>query len=240
VWGLETNILLDHVNVLCSYLLFLICEFEWHPDGDNKGKVWTVASRPQLICTQYRSSNGQEDVEIMNARRIAGGVAVYQRLGRSFSCYPILSNSAGARQIHSQSVADISFVKVGALDGLEFTLGAIYIHPRASRANIETFLSHALSDYSAASMNSRSPVELNTSLMLSGDFNINVQDDPRIIQFMVQEFNMSFVESSGPTTLNKTIIDLTFTRNLTASCMLYIAYFSDHRPLFNKIMRNVD
>jgi hypothetical protein len=74
-------------------------------------------------------------------------------------------------------------------------------------------------------------------IVLTGDFNIDVQDNQSLLEFTKREFRLEHVPTT-PTTLGNTTIDLTFVRNINVSSIPFVSYFSYHRPLLNKIVND--
>jgi hypothetical protein len=72
-------------------------------------------------------------------------------------------------------------------------------------------------------------------IIISGDFNIDINKDPSIIQFLKEELNLDYIPTSSPTTLGNTTIDLTFARNISTDTMPFVSYFSYHRPIIRKV-----
>jgi hypothetical protein len=70
-------------------------------------------------------------------------------------------------------------------------------------------------------------------IVLTGDFNIDVQGGQSLLEIMKREFRLEYVPTT-PTTLGNTTTDLTFVRNINVFIMPFVSYFSYHRPLLNK------
>jgi hypothetical protein len=66
--------------------------------------------------------------------------------------------------------------------------------------------------------------------MISGDFNIDINKDPSIIQFLKEELNLDYIPTSSPTTLGNTTIDLTFARNISIDTMPFVSYLDITDP----------
>ncbi|GFS59365.1 uncharacterized protein TNCV_3725181 [Trichonephila clavipes] len=118
-----------------------------------------------------------------------------------------------------------------------FILGAVYIHPKASAEAIELCLYQSLLPYSAnlTKLIPNSQPDLETPIVLCGDFNCDPQQNSYLVEFMRNEFGLNYVQIS-PTTLGNTTIDCTFTRNINVDIMSYVSYFTYHRPMLNKIV----
>lgn len=109
-------------------------------------------------------------------------------------------------------------------------VAAIYIHPGVSKARIQQFLSDALASHTPSA-----GVDIAIPLIVTGDFNVNIDDDRWLIELFQRDFGLTYIPSPYSTTLGNTTLDLTFTRDIGATCVPYVSYFSYHRPLFNKI-----
>jgi hypothetical protein len=114
---------------------------------------------------------------------------------------------------------------------------AVYIHPAAPKTRVEEFL-NSIPGVNYQAMIRSGLITRGDPLIITGDFNSNIQDDRWLIEFIRNEFMLTFVQNDKPTTIGNTIIDLTFVRGLEASSIPFISYFSYHRPLFNKVLLN--
>ena len=57
-------------------------------------------------------------------------------------------------------------------------------------------------------------------------------------QFLNDKFRLVLAtDPSDFTTLKNTMIDLTFSRDLSVACKSYISYYLYHCPVFNKILK---
>jgi hypothetical protein len=79
--------------------------------------------------------------------------------------------------------------------------------------------------------------DLDMPIIIMGDFNINVEKLDEFRKCMLLTFNAEFIiDIKEPTTLDNTLTDLSFAKNINASCKPYISYFSYHTPVFNKVL----
>jgi hypothetical protein len=82
-----------------------------------------------------------------------------------------------------------------------FVLGAVYLHPNTSNCEVERCLFQALMQYS----NSIKKIILyyepdtNIPIVLTGDFNIDVQGNQSLLEFTKREFRLEYVPTT-PTT----------------------------------------
>lgn len=219
-------------RVLCKSDIMVITE------------TWMDSSSPvdihgfELINCNLHAYTDPECRENLQVRRTAGGVAIYRNLASSISSRPILHNNSEEISFSNSRIGEISLSEL-TINGCEkFILGAVYIHPRASKTNVELFLRHAMADYTVNTPRTcpTAQVAVDTPMVITGDFNSNIQDSSATLDFMRDEFGLSYVTCGRPTTLRNTTIDLTFVKGLSASCMPFVAYFSDHRPLFTKLV----
>lgn len=170
-------------------------------------------------------------------RRTAGGVAIYRGNTSRFDCHPIHRDVIDGRLLREERVGDICLGRISLNDQSKFDIAAIYIHPAVSKTNIKRFLFQALEEYKEAARRPAASVENDTEipLIITGDFNTNIDDDAWLIELLRSDFGLTYITSPYPTTLGNTRIDLTFVKNLDTDSMPYVSYFSYHRPLFNKI-----
>ncbi|GFT43284.1 uncharacterized protein TNCV_2521271 [Trichonephila clavipes] len=170
----------------------------------------------------------------------AGGSAIYRNLQSSTNCSEIIVNankSCGNSVLRKHNVGDICLVDVKVEDLTLFILGAVYIHPKASAEAVKLCLYQSLLPYSAnlTKLIPNFQPDLETSIVLCGDFNCDPQQNSYLVEFMRNEFGLNYVQTS-PTTLGNTTIDCTFTRNINVDIMPYVSYFTYHRHMLNKIV----
>ncbi|GFW86986.1 uncharacterized protein TNCV_1384021 [Trichonephila clavipes] len=170
----------------------------------------------------------------------AGGSAIYRNLQSSTNCSEIIVNankSSGNSVLRKHNVGDICLVDVKVEDLALFILGAVYIHPKASAKAVKLCLYQSLLPYSAnlTKLIPNSQPDLETPIVLCGDFNCDPQQNSYLAEFMRNEFGLNYVQKSQ-TTLGNTTIDCTFTRNINVDIMPYVSYFTYHRPMLNKIV----
>ncbi|GFU96992.1 uncharacterized protein TNCV_3788181 [Trichonephila clavipes] len=170
----------------------------------------------------------------------AGGSAIYRNLQSSTNCSEIIVNankSCGNSVLRKHNVGDICLVDVKVEDLTLFILGAVYIHPKASAEAVKLCLCQSLLPHSAnlTKLIPNSQPDLETPIVLCGDFNCDSQQNSYLLEFVRNEFGLNYVQTS-PTTLGNTTIDCTFTRNITVDIMPYVSYFTYHRPMLNKIV----
>ncbi|GFV66369.1 uncharacterized protein TNCV_1478331 [Trichonephila clavipes] len=169
----------------------------------------------------------------------AGGSAIYRNLQSSTNCSEIIVNankSCGDSVLRKHNVGDICLVDVKVEDLTLFILGAVYIHPKASAEAVKLCLYQLLLPYSAnlTKLILNSQPDLETPIVLCGDFNCDPQQNSYLVEFMRNEFGLNYVQTS-PTTLGNITIDCTLTRNINVDIMPYVSYFTYHRPMLNKI-----
>lgn len=183
------------------------------------------------LPTTIRQDSNQAQV----SRRIAGGVAIYKTIKRQIDHLRV--EIGARRRIQDESIGDITLVELRFNGAFKFVVAGLYLHPGASRVNIELFLLYALADYTETTrlLSPSASVDLNTPILLTGDFNVNVSDSQWLPNFLLDKFGLRYIPSEIPTTLHNTHIDLTFARNLICTCKTFVSYFTVHRPLFNKL-----
>ncbi|GFW35158.1 uncharacterized protein TNCV_5067231 [Trichonephila clavipes] len=170
----------------------------------------------------------------------AGGSAIYRNLQSSTNCSEIIVNankSCRNSVLRKHNVGDICLMDVKVEDLTLFILGAVFIHPKASVEAVKLCLYQSLLPYSAnlTKLILNSQPDLETPIVLCGDFNCDPQQNSYLVEFMRNEFGLNYVPTS-PTTLGNTTIDCTFTRNINVDIMPYVSYFTYHRPMLNKIV----
>lgn len=140
-----------------------------------------------------------------------------------------------SKDIGDVCLAEISCVNAGV--SVKFVLGAVYIHPRSTLANIGLLLHQSLLPYVVDDKDELYDIDPNMPIILCGDFNINVNSDQMLLKFMKRKFNLDSQSNNyGSTTLGGTVLDLTFVRHMTAELLPFVAYFSYHRPVMNRIL----
>lgn len=172
--------------------------------------------------------------------RTAGGVAIYRNLNSFISCRPYHLDITHSDRFQHPGIGDIVFAEVTYDRNLRFILSAVYLHPGAAQRDIKLFILYALNRYTHATrrLDPTAEIDVETPMMITGDFNTNLNDDDWLLRFLESEFGLSYVRHAGPTTIGNTVIDLTFTRNLRVETLPFVSYFSYHRPLINKISLN--
>ncbi|GFV15154.1 hypothetical protein TNCV_4328011 [Trichonephila clavipes] len=170
----------------------------------------------------------------------AGGSAIYRNLQSSTNCSEIIVNANKSCEnsvLRKHNVGDICLVDVKVEDLTLFILGAVYIHPKALAEAVKLCLYQSLLSYSAnlTKLIPNSQPDLETPIVLCGDFNCDPQQNSYLVEFMRNELGLNYVQTS-PTTLGNATIDCTFTRNINVDIMPYVSYFTYHRPMLNKIV----
>ncbi|GFW30509.1 uncharacterized protein TNCV_454471 [Trichonephila clavipes] len=170
----------------------------------------------------------------------AGGSVIYRNLQSSTNCSEIIVNankSCGNSVSRKHNVGVICLVDVKVEDLTLFILGVVYIHPKASAEAVKLCLCQSLLPYSAnlTKLIPNSQPDLETPIVLCGDFNCDPQQNSYLVEFMRNEFGLNSVQTS-PTTLGNTTIDCTFTRNINVDIIPYVSYFTYHRPMLNEIV----
>ncbi|GFV06831.1 gamma-aminobutyric acid type B receptor subunit 1 [Trichonephila clavipes] len=129
----------------------------------------------------------------------AGGSAIYRNLQSSTNCSEIIVNankSCGNSVLRKHNVGDICLGDVNVEDPL-FILGAVYIHPKASAEAVKLCLYQSLLPYSANLTKSipNSQPDLETPIVLCGDFNCDPQQNSYLVKFMRNEFCLNYVQN---------------------------------------------
>jgi hypothetical protein len=117
-------------------------------------------------------------------------------------------------QLRAPTVRDACLL--GILDNrIKFALGVVYLHPNTPNSEAERCLFQALMQYSDSIKKIIPDYDPDTdiSIVLTGDFNIDVQGNQSLLHFMKCEFRLEYVPMK-PTTLGNTTIDLTFVPNI--------------------------
>lgn len=217
-------------RVLCNFDLLVITE-TWM---DERFPV-IIDGFKLLACSScsmgLEAESSQVNDDDRASRRAAGGVAIYVKMGIN-----ILNRSVRIVRPQNWRVGDCVLMELRVGEKI-ILLGAVYIHPRAPKVEVRRYLRHVLSDCQVTHMRARrcSSQSDPQPVIITGDFNSKVEDDPWIIDFMDEDYGMAYIPPPHPTTIGNTTIDLTFARDLTIEVMPYVAYFSYHRPLFNRI-----
>ncbi|GFX57900.1 uncharacterized protein TNCV_3068671 [Trichonephila clavipes] len=203
----------------------------------NYGIVCQQVITPHLNIVHICPSTSSELPVRVSA---AGGSAIYRNLQSSTNCSEIIVNankSCGNSVLRKHNVGDICLVDVKVEDLTLFILDAVYIHLKASAEAVKLCLYQSLLPYSAnlTKLIPNSQPDLETPIVLCGDFNCDPQQNSYLVEFMRNEFGLNYVQTS-PTTLGNTTIDCTFTRNINFDIMPYVSYFTYHRPMLNKIV----
>ncbi|GFV30800.1 ATP-dependent DNA helicase [Trichonephila clavipes] len=165
----------------------------------------------------------------------AGGSAIYIKLQSSTNCSEIIVNankSCGNSVLRKHNVGDICLVDVKVEDLTLFILGAVYIHSKASAEAVKLCLYQSPLPYSAnlTKLIPNSQPDLETPIVLCGDFSCDPQQNSYLVEFMRNEFGLNYVQTL-PTTLGNITIDFTFTRNINVDIMPYVSYFTYHRSM---------
>jgi len=155
-------------------------------------------------------------------RRSAGGVAIYVSSKLRANCVALPHDRYG-------QTGDFVKLRIETQSSGSLYLAGVYIHPGSSVQQIKAFLGNSMSEWR------RNSHEGKGSVVVTGDFNVDVRKHSWILEYMRDEFGLVYVGNEQPTTLSSSIIDLTFMRDVDVKCMPYVGYFSYHRPLFNLI-----
>ncbi|XP_058821105.1 uncharacterized protein LOC131683287 [Topomyia yanbarensis] len=179
-------------------------------------------------------------VEIVGFKRIiqskrvgarAAGIAIYQKDTIPTIAIPHtidkLSASYDEQLGLADDVGDICAAEIIVMD-IRTLLISVYISPDSTTKQRKYFLTRNLMMYTRTDM----------PIVVTGDFNIDVSkpENTDFVDFMKR--GLKFDLASDPTqatTLGGTCLDLTFTRNIRATCKRYCAYFSYHRPMLSVI-----
>ncbi|GFV33326.1 ATP-dependent DNA helicase [Trichonephila clavipes] len=127
----------------------------------------------------------------------AGGSAIYRNLQSSKNCSEIIVNankSCGNSVLRKHNVVDICLVDVKVEDLTLFILGAVYIHPKASAEAVKLCLYQSLLPYSAnlTKLIPNSQPDLETPIVLCGDFNCDPQQNSYLVEFMRNKFGLNY------------------------------------------------
>ncbi|GFU66137.1 uncharacterized protein TNCV_2858101 [Trichonephila clavipes] len=186
--------------------------------------LWTASNNTAL---EHRTHCPSTSSELPVRVSAAGGSAIYRNLQSSTNCSEIIVNankSCGNSVLRKHNVGDIYLVDVKVEDLTLFILGAVYIHPKASAEAVKLCLYQSLLPYSAnlTKLIPNSQPDLETPIVLCGDFNCDPQQNSYLVEFMRNEFGLNYVQTS-PTTLRNTTIDCTFTRNINVdTCRMFL------------------
>ena len=161
----------------------------------------------------------------------AGGVAIYQH---DSALDKAVSHAIEKLDVHydeqltkADDFGDICAVEM-SIEGINTILFSMYISPCTTIKQKKYFITRNLMMYT----HNDSPI------VVTGDFNIDVSKTENIefVDFMLNYMKLSLVSNSTqPTTLGGSCIDLIFARNIRTNVERYISYFSYHRPLLCKI-----
>jgi hypothetical protein len=195
-----------------------------------------------LLQASTQCDSGEFESNVLIARQ-------HTMLWNEEHCLDVASSqhSTPLNIIYDVYAEELTFPAINYGDGMQFNLD-VRVTPfmmatseirRSNRRGVtpEHILLPSLLDYSKSIIKIIPDYEpdLATPIIITGDFNVNVMQEHSLLDFMLSEFNLSYIETP-PTTLDNTCIDLTFARNLDVSCMTFVSYFSYHRPIINKII----
>jgi exonuclease III len=176
----------------------------------------------------------------------AGGVALYRRYDCAYSSVPLLlplHHEIVKHAAVNTHIGEISVAEVIMSDGAKFVFTSVYIHPNLNYMDMEKMMFGTMLSYSSVTkkMFPQWECDLDIPIIIMGDFNINVEKLNDFRKFILQTFNTEFInDTKEPTTLGNALTDLSFARNINASCKPYISYFSYHTPVFNKVLMLCD
>lgn len=179
--------------------------------------------------------NGFELVHHVPCENRSGGVALFKR--NDCTLRTTVLNDSGCHR--SQTLrrgephrVDSATIKLSTANDDEFVLTTAYVHQRTKYEDLEAELSNRLKDFRMKNSTQQAKIPL----ILLGDFNISESERPKLEQYLEHDFGLKLQnDTSEKTTLGNTCIDLTFSRNTELQCKPFVAYFSYHRPVFNKI-----
>lgn len=168
-----------------------MCNETWMPEDatvDIDGYLLKVCSNSNPATT-------------LGVRR-TGGVAIYKNNQSNSQCIPVVQQID--REEYSP-IGDMCLARVSVRSST-FVMASFYIHPGVSMMEIQKFLLQYLSDYvSQRTENNNNNVHM--PLILSGDFNVDVSRNLALLEYMKNEFDLTYLETP-PTTLGNTCIDL--------------------------------
>lgn len=166
-------------------------------------ETWMNTNSPVVIdgfelVTSSNNSLAQSSSycqEVVEPRRIAGGVAIYRKLSSSVRCNRIDMHTHGEWQIDDSGTGDASIVVVCIENEQRFLLATVYIHPGKSKAEIENFLLATFQRYTEFARGISSLADAETPFMITGDFNFNIADDRWLIEFFSSQFGFIYSPS---------------------------------------------
>lgn len=199
-----------------------------------------------LALSETGMFNDDESIEISNYECIArthyrsdseanSGVAIYKRVSPNLSKHVNVTLDLFDTNINT--LGDICLTKItNNEDNFTFILGCIYVHSDTTVNSTCTLLRHALSPYirsqrPTATLNN---VDANIPMILCGVFNLDVSNNNKFVDFMKKTFNLDCIPVTSASPKSNT-----FARYLTTETFKYVSYFSEHRPLLNRISKNI-
>ncbi|GFT56149.1 gamma-aminobutyric acid type B receptor subunit 1 [Trichonephila clavipes] len=143
----------------------------------------------------------------------AGGSAIYRNLQSSTNCSEIIVNankSCGNSVLRKHNVGDICLVDVKVEDLTLFILGAVSIHPKASAEAVKLCLYQSLLPHSAnlTKLIPNSQPDLETPIVLCGDFNCDPQQNSYLVEFMRNEFGLNYSLYANQVAMAETKVQL--------------------------------
>ncbi|GBN20716.1 hypothetical protein AVEN_125102-1 [Araneus ventricosus] len=98
------------------------------------------------------------------------------------------------------------------------------------------FLFSALIKYSEKSLliDEEFHIDKDVPIIVMGDFDVDVKRNDKAFGFMKKHSDLNMVPINYPSTLGKSYIDSTFTRNISPQLLNYVCYVSYHRPILHR------
>ncbi|CAH0586945.1 unnamed protein product [Chrysodeixis includens] len=202
-----------------------------------------------LALSQTGMFDNDEPVDICNYECVArtnhssdseanGGVAIYKRIS------PISSKHTDVN-LHTfdtdiKTFGDICLTKITANEennlNFSFILGCVYVHSDTILSDTCALLRKALSPYlgNQSHVQSLNNVDPNIPIILCGNFNLDEATNDVFLEFMKDNFNLDYIPVTCDSPKHST-----FARYLTTETFKYVSYFSEHRPLLNRISKNI-
>lgn len=175
-------------------------------------ETWQKPEQDQILQSFVKITG----VNNSTAKNCAGGVALYMNKNVVASYEVINTNS------YDTDVGDICAVQIGGKYNL--IIASVYIYNNKSEKNILDLINVFVSN-----------IDKDVPLIICGDFNYDILKNRSLLVSAKQLFDLDCINSK-PTTQRYTCLDLSLFRNINMELMEFVAYFTDHRPVLNKIM----
>lgn len=90
----------------------------------------------------------------------------------------------------NERVGNISVGIVSLNDKSKFHLAVIYIHPEMAKTRIQQFMLGSLAQFVPSA-----DVDIEMPLLVTGDFNVNIDDDKWLVELFENDFGLTYVPS---------------------------------------------